>query len=184
MRSIPGMKVFQPCDAVATKAIIKAIAKIDGPCYVRLGRGGVEEVYTEDNFHFELGKGTVLNKGEKVAIIATGMMVQEALKAKEELATLGLNPTIVDMHTIKPLDEELIVELAKSHDVLITCEEHSVLGGLGSAVAEVVVKKAPLRVEMIGIEDTFGESGTPAELLEKYNLNAKAIVERIKKVIA
>lgn len=179
MRSIPGMHVFQPCDANQTKAIIKAVAEIDGPCYVRLGRGGVEEVYGED-YKFEVGKGNVLNKGSKVAIVATGMMVQEVLAAKAELEAAGINATIVDMPTIKPMDEALIVELAKTHDVIVTCEEHSVIGGLGSAVAEVVVKNAPVKVEMIGIEDTFGESGTPAALLDKYGLDAKAIVARVK----
>ena len=182
MRSIPNMKVFQPCDAAETKAIIKAIAEIDGPCYVRLGRGGVEDVFDE-SYTFEMGKGIVLNKGSKVAVIASGMMVQEALKAKEELAKEGINPTIVNIHTIKPIDEELIVELAKSHDVLITCEEHNVIGGLGSAVAEVVVKKAPVRMEMIGMQDTFGESGTPAELCAKYGLDAATIVKKVKEVL-
>lgn len=180
MRSIPGMHVFQPCDAAETKAIIKAVAEIDGPCYVRLGRGAVEEVYTEESMNFEVGKGIVLNQGSKVAIVATGMMVQEAMAAKAELEAAGINPTIVDMHTIKPIDEALIEELAKTHELIVTCEEHSVIGGLGSAVAEVVVKKAPVRVEMIGVEDTFGESGTPADLLEKYGLNAKAIAQRVK----
>ncbi len=182
MRSIPNMKVFQPCDAAETKAIIKAIAEIDGPCYVRLGRGGVEDVFDE-SYTFEMGKGIVLNKGSKVAVVASGMMVQEALKAKEELAKEGINPTIVNIHTIKPIDEELIVELAKSHDVLITCEEHNVIGGLGSAVAEVVVKKAPVRMEMIGMQDTFGESGTPAELCAKYGLDAATIVKKVKEVL-
>lgn len=180
MRGIPGMQVFQPCDATEAAAIVKAVAKIDGPCYVRLGRGAVEEVYSKENFEFTIGKGIVLNKGSKVALLATGLMVQEALLAKEELLKEGINPTIVDIHTIKPIDEELIVELAKTHDLLITCEEHSVIGGLGSAVAEVVVKKAPVRMEMIGMQDTFGESGTPSDLLEKYSLNAKAIVEKVK----
>ena len=160
MRAIPGMKVFQPCDAAETKAIIKGIAEIDGPCYVRLGRGGVEDVFDE-NYKFEMGKGVVLKKGSKVALIATGMMVQEALKASEEL----------------------IVELAKSHDVLITCEEHNVVGGLGSAVAEVAVKRAPVKMAMVGVQDTFGESGTPKALCEKYGLDAAAIVKKVKEVL-
>lgn len=182
MREIPQMKVIQPCDAIETKAIIKAIAQIDGPCYVRLGRSGVESV-NDENYHFEMGKGVVLEQGEKVAIIASGMMVQEALKASEQLKGEGIQPTVVNIHTIKPIDEELIVQLAQSHDVLITCEEHSVIGGLGSAVAEVVVKKAPVRMEMIGLQDCFGESGTPQELLEKYGLNAQAIVQKVKENI-
>ncbi len=182
MRAIPNMKVFQPCDATETKAIVKAVAEIDGPCYVRLGRGGVDDVYTED-YTFEMGKGVVLNKGSRVALITSGMTVQEALKAKEELVKEGINPTIVNIHTIKPIDEELIVELAKSHEVLITCEEQTVMGGLGSAVAEVVVKKAPVRMAMMGMQDTFGESGTPAELCAKYGIDAAAIVKKVKEVL-
>ncbi|WP_022938502.1 transketolase family protein, partial [Dielma fastidiosa] len=182
MRAIPGMKVFQPCDAAETKAIIKGIAEIDGPCYVRLGRGGVEDVFDE-NYKFEMGKGVVLKKGSKVALIATGMMVQEALKASEELSKEGIEPTVVNIHTIKPIDEELIVELAKSHDVLITCEEHNVVGGLGSAVAEVAVKQAPVKMAMVGVQDTFGESGTPKALCEKYGLDAAAIVKKVKEVL-
>lgn len=182
MRAIPGMKVFQPCDAAETKAIIKGIAEIDGPCYVRLGRGGVEDVFDE-SYKFEMGKGVVLNKGSKVALIATGMMVQEAMKAREELLKEGIDPTVVNIHTIKPIDEELITELAKTHDVLITCEEHNVVGGLGSAVSEVVVKNAPVKMAMIGVQDVFGESGTPKALCEKYGLDAATIVKKVKEVL-
>ena len=182
MRVIPGMKVFQPCDAKETREIIKAIAEVEGPCYVRLGRSGVDDV-NDENYQFELGKGVVLHEGKDVAIIATGMMVQEALKAKEELKEAGIEPTIVNIHTIKPIDEELIEKLAKTHKVLITCEEHSVIGGLGGAVAEVTARTCPARIEMIGVQDTFGESGTPQALLEKYGLNAKAIAEKVKEVL-
>ena len=182
MRVIPGMKVFQPCDAKETREIIKAIAEVEGPCYVRLGRSGVDDV-NDENYQFELGKGVVLHEGKDVAIIATGMMVQEALKAKEELKEAGIEPTIVNIHTIKPIDEELIEKLAKTHKVLITCEEHSVIGGLGGAVAEVTARTCPARIEMIGVQDTFGESGTPQALLEKYGLNAKAIAKKVKEVL-
>ncbi len=182
MRVIPGMKVFQPCDAKETREMIKAIAEVEGPCYVRLGRSGVDDV-NDENYQFELGKGVVLHEGKDVAIIATGMMVQEALKAKEELKEAGIEPTIVNIHTIKPIDEELIEKLAKTHKVLITCEEHSVIGGLGGAVAEVTARTCPARIEMIGVQDTFGESGTPQALLEKYGLNAKAIAEKVKEVL-
>ena len=167
MRSIPNMKVFVPCDQYQAKAIVKAVADIAGPCYVRLGRGAVEDVYDE-NYKFELGKGKVLREGQKVALVATGMMVQEALKA------------VVDMPCIKPIDEELIEKIAKSHEIIITCEEHNVYGGLGSAVSEVTSKKSPVRMEMMGMQDTFGESGTPNELLAKYGLNADHIVEMVK----
>lgn len=181
MRALPNMTVIQPCDGEETKQVIKAIANVDGPVYVRLGRSGVDDVHTSD-YKFELGKGEVVREGKEVAIIATGMMVQETLKACEELKAEGIEPTVVNMHTIKPIDEELIVELAKTHKTLITAEEHNVIGGLGSAVAEVLVKKHPARLVMIGVEDTFGESGTPAALLEKYGLNAKAIANKVREV--
>lgn len=177
MRAIPNMKVFQPCDSYETKAIIRAIADIQGPCYVRLGRCSVEDVYDE-NYVFHQGKGSVIQKGIKIAIIATGMMVQEAIKAARELTVI--NPTIINMPSIKPIDSELILETARTHDVIITCEEHSIIGGLGSAVADVLAPYYNLsRQIMIGIEDTFGESGKPMELLEKYGIDAT----RIKKVV-
>lgn len=182
MRSIPNMKVFVPCDQYQAKAIVKAAADIAGPCYVRLGRGAVEDVYDE-SYKFELGKGKVLRKGKKVALVATGMMVQEALKAAEILAKDDILVTVVDMPCIKPIDEELIEEIAKFHEIIITCEEHNVYGGLGSAVSEVTSKKSPVRMEMIGMQDTFGESGTPNELLAKYGLNADHIVEKVKECL-
>ena len=182
MRSIPNMKVFVPCDQYQAKAIVKAVADIAGPCYVRLGRGAVEDVYDE-NYKFELGKGKVLREGQKIALVATGMMVQEALKAAEILAKEDISVTVVDMPCIKPIDEELIEEIAKSHEFIITCEEHNVYGGLGSAVSEVTSKKSPVRMEMMGMQDTFGESGTPNELLAKYGLNADHIVEKVKECL-
>ena len=179
MRSIPNMKVFVPCDQYQAKAIVKAVADIAGPCYVRLGRGAVEDVYDE-NYKFELGKGKVLREGQKVALVATGMMVQEALKAADILSKEGILVTVVDMPCINPIDEELIEKIAKFHEIIITCEEHNVYGGLGSAVSEVTSKKSPVRMEMMGMQDTFGESGTPNELLAKYGLNADHIVEKVK----
>ena len=182
MRSIPNMKVFVPCDQYQAKAIVKAVADIAGPCYVRLGRGAVEDVYDE-NYKFELGKGKVLREGQKVALVATGMMVQEALKAADILSKEGILVTVVDMPCIKPIDEELIEKIAKFHEIIITCEEHNVYGGLGSAVSEVTSKKSPVRMEMMGMQDTFGESGTPNELLAKYGLNADHIVEKVKECL-
>ena len=182
MRSIPNMKVFVPCDQYQAKAIVKAVADIAGPCYVRLGRGAVEDVYDE-NYKFELGKGKVLREGQKIALVATGMMVQEALKAADILAKEDISITVVDMPCIKPIDEELIEKIAKSHEFIITCEEHNVYGGLGSAVSEVTSKKSPVRMEMLGMQDTFGESGTPNELLAKYGLNADHIVEKVKECL-
>lgn len=178
MRTIPNMKVFVPSDQYQTKAIIKAVADIDGPCYVRLGRGAVEDVYDE-NYTFEIGKGNVLKQGEKIALIVTGMMVQEAVKASKILSEQGIEVTVVDMPCIKPIDEELIEKVAKEHELIITCEEHNVYGGLGSAVSEVTSKKSPVHIEMIGMQDTFGESGTPSELLAKYGLDANHVVEKV-----
>ena len=177
MRSIPNMKVFQPCDAQETKQIIEGIAQIEGPCYVRLGRASVEDVYDE-SYQWQLGKGSVLKEGSKVAIVATGMMVQESLKAAQEME--GIEPTIVNISSIKPIDEELIKKLAKDHEVIVTAEEHSVIGGLGSAVAEVLAKEgAGCRLMMIGLNDEFGQSGKPKDLLAHYGLDASGIAKKI-----
>lgn len=178
MRVIPNMQVFQPCDALETEQVIKAVSEIDGPCYVRLGRSGVEDVHTE-GFKFEVGKGEIVKEGKDVAILATGMMVQEALEAAKLLKEKGIEAAVVNFATIKPLDEELICNLAKEFKTLVTCEEHSVIGGFGSAVSEVLCKKCPHQLEMIGINDVFGESGKPAALLDKYGLSAQKIAERI-----
>lgn len=176
MRVIPGMTVIQPCDEEETKQAIRAVANIDGPCYVRLGRGKVESVY-DASYTFAIGKGNVLRKGKKVALVASGMMVQEALQAA---AMLEEAPTVVNISTIKPLDTALIKELAKTHDTIITCEEHSVIGGLGSAVSDVVASSADACVvKHIGVQDTFGESGDAQALFEKYGINAKAIVKAV-----
>ena len=175
MRSIPGMHVFQPCDATETMAMIKAVADIDGPCYVRLGRSGVDDVF-DDSYVFEPGKGIVLRKGSKIAVVATGMMVQEALKAA---AMCECDPTVVNIHTIKPIDETLLIELARTHDVILTCEEHSVINGLGSAVCEVLAPYCLCKVERLGIRDVFGESGKPKALLRKYGLDAEAICAKL-----
>ncbi|MGX8833791.1 transketolase family protein [Amedibacillus sp. YH-ame6] len=179
MRSIPGMVVVSPADGVSTTAAIKSVAAYEGPCYVRLGRMAVEDVYNADSVDFQIGKGNVLREGKNVAIIANGIMVEAALAAYDQLKEKGYEPTVVDMHTIKPIDEELLVKLAATHDLFVTCEEHSVIGGLGSAVAEVLSKKAPRKIAMVGIQDTFGESGTPASLLEKYGLTANDIVKAV-----
>lgn len=175
MRVMPEMKVFQPCDEQSTKAIIQAIADIDGPCYVRLGRCAVESVYQD--YTFALGKGHVLRKGKHIALIASGLMVQEALKAADMLEE---DVTVIDIDCIKPIDQALIIETAKTHEVIYTLEEHNVMAGLGSAVAEVLAPEAiPCRQIMIGVQDRFGESGTPDELLKAYGLDANSIVEKI-----
>lgn len=180
MRGIPNMVVVCPADANETDAVIRAVYEYDGPCYVRLGRSAVEEVYPNDHVPFTLGKGNILHKGSKVALIACGIMVESALAAQKELLKEGINATVVDMHTIKPIDKDLIVELTKTHDLIVTCEEHSVIGGLGSAVSEVLSQYAPCRQVMVGIKDVFGESGTPQALLEKYGLTKKDIVKAVK----
>jgi transketolase len=179
MRSIPNMKVLQPCDDIETEAMIKAIKDLDGPVYVRLGRMGVERIHDE-SYQFHLGKGEILQSGRKVAILATGMMVQQALKAAELLETKSvIKPTVVNFASIKPLDEDLLLTIAKTHDLLVTCEEANVLGGFGSAVCEVLSEKHPIKIVRIGINDTFGESGKPDALIEKYGLSAKAIADTV-----
>lgn len=183
MRSVPNMVVINPADDIETEAAIKAVAEMEGPCYVRLGRMAVSRVNDETNYNFVIGKGITLAEGNDVAIIATGIMVEAALEAKEELAKEGINTRVINIHTIKPIDEELIIKAAKETGVIVTAEEHSVIGGLGSAVAEVVSENCPVPVLRVGVKDTFGESGKPNELLEKYGLTTSDIVNKVKEVI-
>ena len=183
MRSVPNMVVINPADDIETEAAIKAVAEMEGPCYVRLGRMAVSRVNDETNYNFVIGKGITLAEGNDVAIIATGIMVEAALEAKEELAKEGINARVINIHTIKPIDEELIIKAAKETGVIVTAEEHSIIGGLGSAVAEVVSEKCPVPVLRVGVKDTFGESGKPNELLEKYGLTTSDIVNKVKEVI-
>ena len=181
MRSVPNMTVLSPSDGPETEAAIRAAAEYVGPVYVRLGRLAVDTVNDFEGYKFEIGKAIKLSEGKDIAIIATGLMVQEALKAKELLASEGYNPTVVNMHTIKPIDKDMIIELAKTHDLIVTAEEHNVLGGLGSAVAEVLAVNHPTKMLMVGIEDTFGESGKPQDLLDKYGISADNIAKTILK---
>lgn len=183
MRSVPNMVVINPADDIETEAAIKAVAEMEGPCYVRLGRMAVSRVNDETNYNFVIGKGITLAEGNDVAIIATGIMVEAALEAKEELAKEGINARVINIHTIKPIDEELIIKAAKETGVIVTAEEHSIIGGLGSAVAEVVSEKCPVPVLRVGVKDTFGESGKPNELLEKYGLTSNDIVNKVKKAL-
>lgn len=183
MRAVPNMKVLQPCDERETMAAIEAVSKIDGPCYVRLGRLAVEDVYTDDNFHFEFGKGNILVEGKDVVIIASGYMVQQTMGSLDALKEKGITPTVIDMHTIKPIDKELILETCKDAKLVVTCEEHTIMGGLGSAVSEVLSTNMPRKMLMIGLNDTFGESGTPAALMEAYGLDSKAIAKKISKAM-
>ncbi|MBF1328855.1 MAG: transketolase family protein, partial [Mogibacterium diversum] len=161
MREIPGMLVVNPADAVSAKKLLNEVVDTDGPAYVRLGRSGVPVIYDE-NSDIKVGTANTVREGSDVTIIATGIMVADAIEAAEELAKEGVYARVIDMHTIKPIDETAIINAARENGPIVTAEEHSVIGGLGSAVAEVVVKNKPVRVEMVGQKDTFGESGKPA----------------------
>lgn len=182
MRSVPNMVVLNPADGPsAKKAIIKA-AEYEGPVYIRLGRSKVPVVYSDD-FNFEIGKGNLLEDGSDITIIATGIMVSMALEAREALSNEGINARVIDMSTIKPIDEEIIIKAAKETGAIVTCEEHNIIGGLGSAVAEVVSENYPVYMERVGVNDTFGESGKGDDLLIKYKLTSDNIVDTCKRVI-
>ena len=184
MRTIPGMTVVNPSDGPSAKALLAQVIDMDGPAYVRLGRAAVPNFYDEEMAaEIKLGKGNCLREGKDVAIIATGIMVNEAMIAAEELAAEGIDARVIDIHTIKPLDEEIIVKAASETGAIVTAEEHSVIGGLGSAVAEVVVKQCPVKVAMVGQQDTFGESGKPDELKAKYGMTAADIVKAVRGVV-
>ena len=182
MRSIPNMTVVVPADGIETEKVILEAAKYNGPMYVRLGRSAVPTLFGED-YKFEIGKGTVVRDGNDATIIACGMMVNEAIIAHEELKAEGINVRVINMSTIKPIDGELIVKAAKETKAIVTAEEHSIIGGLGSAVSEVVSEECPVIVKKVGVKDVFGESGTPAELLEKYGLTAKHIAESVREAL-
>jgi len=182
MRAIPNMTVVVPADGIETEKVVLEAAKFNGPMYVRLGRSGVPTLFNED-YKFEIGKGTVLREGNDATIIACGIMVNEAVIAHEELKSEGINVRVINMSTIKPIDKELIIKAAKETKSIITAEEHSVIGGLGSAVSEVVSEECPVIVKKVGVNDVFGESGTPAELLEKHGLTAKNLVKIVKETL-
>lgn len=181
MRSIPGMIVINPSDGISAKKLIEQVAEVKGPAYVRLGRLGIPLLYQEDT-DFEIGKAVTLREGSDFTIIATGIMVNEAVAAADALSAQGLSIRVLDMHTIKPIDEDAIIRAAVETKGIVTAEEHTVIGGLGSAVAEVVVKKHPSPIEFVGINDVFGQSGKPAELLKEYNLTSSDIVTAVEKL--
>lgn len=183
MRSIPNMTVINPADDIETQAAIKAIADYQGPCYVRLGRMAVANVNDENNYKFEIGKGVKLADGKDITIIATGIMVEAALEAKKILAEDGIEVGVINIHTLKPIDKDIIINAAKETGAIVTAEEHSIIGGLGSAVMEVVSENYPVPVLRVGVKDVFGESGKPQELLEKYGLTAKDIANKVKEAI-
>ncbi|MBU5315862.1 transketolase family protein [Clostridium bornimense] len=183
MRSIPGMTVISPSDGIEAEAAIKAVSEFNGPCYVRLGRMPVNTVNDFEGYKFEIGKGVQLKEGKDATIIANGIMVDAALEAKEILLGEGIDVSVINIHTLKPIDEEIIVKAAKETGAIVTAEEHNIIGGLGSAVSEVVSENYPVPVLRVGIKDVFGESGKPADLLEKYGLTANEIVKTVKKAM-
>lgn len=184
MRSIPGMTVMQPADAVEARAMVEAAINYVGPCYMRFGRFAVPVLFDQDTYKFEWGKGRVLADGKDVTIVATGLMVEQALAARDLLAAENISARVVNIHTIKPLDEELILKCAADTGCIVTAEEHNFIGGLGSAVCECVSGNHPVPVKRVGVEDQFGRSGKVPPLLEMYGLTANNIVAKAKEAIA
>jgi transketolase len=179
MRAIPGMVVINPSDDIEAKAAVKAAYEYVGPVYLRFGRLAVPVLNDGPDYHFEIGKGVTLRDGKDCTIIATGLCVSESLEAAERLAAEGIDAQVINIHTIKPLDEELVVAAAKKTGRIFTVEEHSIIGGLGAAVSECLSEKQPTKVTRIGVNDVFGESGPAKELIHKYKLDADGICERI-----
>ena len=184
MRTIPGMTVIAPCDDVEAKAAVRAAYELDGPVYMRFGRLAVPVVNDAEDFEFEIGKGIVMREGTDVTIVACGLMVQSAHEAAERLATDGISAEVIDMHTIKPIDADLIVESAKKTGRVVTCEEHSVIGGLGSAVCDVLAERLPVPVRKLGVNDVFGESGPAVDLLHRYGLDADGVEAFVREFMA
>ncbi|RQN12836.1 transketolase family protein [Clostridium butyricum] len=182
MCSLPNMTVIVPADHREAMEATKAAAMMEGPVYLRFGRCNTEDIF-DDSYKFEIGKGTEIKKGDDAAIIATGMMVQKAIEAAKYLESEGIHVRVINISTIKPIDKEIIIKAAKETKGIVTAEEHSIIGGLGSMVSSIVCDKYPCKVKMIGIEDKFGESGTPDELMEKFKLTSDAISESIKEII-
>ncbi|MBQ2113554.1 MAG: transketolase family protein [Selenomonadales bacterium] len=183
MRALPNMTVLVPADAAEAKAVVRWAAEYNGPVYIRLGRSGVPDVFDE-TYEFKFGKAVTLKEGKDVTLIGMGIMTSAALEAAEMLAEEGISATVLNMPTIKPIDEDAIVAAANATGAIVTCEEHNIIGGLGSAVAEVLAEKASARLVRVGVKDTFGESGKPADLLKKYGLTAADIVAAAKQAIA
>ena len=184
MRTIPGMTVIVPSDDVEARAAVKAVLDYDGPCYLRFGRLPVPVINDHSDYKFEIGKGIVLREGKDVTLVASGLEVAETLAAADQLAAEGIDAKVINIHTIKPLDEELILASAKETGKVVTIEEHSVIGGLGSAVCDVLSEKLPTQVLKIGVNDTFGESGPAKELIKKYGLDSEGIFNKVKAFMA
>ena len=184
MRALPNMTVICPCDGLEANRAIKAAIEYNGPVYIRLGRAAVEDVFDAETYNFELGKGIQVKDGKDVTLVATGVMVQESLKAAEMLKEEGIDARVINIHTIKPIDKDILVKASNETGAIVTAEEHNISGGLGSAVAEVICQNAPCPIKMVAVNEKFGTSGSPAELLEKYGLTAKDIVAKAKEAIA
>ena len=182
MRTIPGMTVINPSDGVSAKKLLEQAVEMYGPCYVRLGRAAVP-VFYDESADITLGRANTIREGKDVTVIATGIMVNEAFIAAEKLAEEGIDVRVIDIHTIKPIDSDAIIKAAEETKAIVTAEEHSIVGGLGSAVAEVVVKSAPVRMAMVGQQDTYGESGKPDQLKEKYGMTSADIINAVKSVL-
>ena len=183
MRAIPGMVVINPSDAVEARAAVQAAIEYVGPVYLRFGRAAVPIINDREDYHFEIGKGELLREGSDVTIVATGICVSSALEAAEKLAADGISAEVINIHTIKPLDTELIVKSAKKTGKVVTAEEHTIIGGLGGAVCEALSEKTPTPVLRIGINDVFGESGTAAQLVAKYGLDGEGIYTKVKEFV-
>ncbi|MDD2402874.1 MAG: transketolase family protein [Clostridia bacterium] len=183
MRSLPNMMVIVPADGVEAEKAVIAAAQYNGAVYIRMGRSAVPVIYQQD-YDFTIGKASVLKEGQDVSVLACGIIIAESLKAAEELAQEGISVKVINVATIKPIDKEAIVKAAQETGAIVTVEEHSIIGGLGSAVAEVLVENEPVPMERVGVMDIFGESGKPQALLEKYGLTAKEVVSAVKKVLA
>jgi len=182
MKMLPGMTVINPCDYNQTKAATIAIAEHEGPVYLRFGRP-VIPVFTPEDQKFEIGKAWMVNEGADVSIFATGHLVWEAILAGEKLAEEGINAEIINIHTIKPIDKEAILKSVRKTGCVVSCEEHNRLGGLGDSIAQILAKELPTPMEYVAVDDSFGESGTPAELMTKYGLDSANIIEAVKKVM-
>ena len=180
MRTIPGMTIINPSDDIEAKAAVKAAYEMEGPVYLRFGRLAVPVINDRPDYKFEIGKGVILRDGSDVALIATGLCVSSALEAADRLSADGISAMVINMHTIKPLDKDLVLKAAKKTGKIVTVEEHSVIGGLGGAVCEVLCDSEPVPVKRIGMNDVFGESGPAAALLEKYGLDGKGVYRAVK----
>ena len=184
MRTIPGMTILNPADAVEARARVKAALDSEGPVYLRFGRAAVPVINDRPDYHFEMGKGVLLKEGNDVTIVATGIMVAAALEAAEKMETEGVSAEVINIHTIKPLDKDLIIKSARKTGKVVTAEEHTIIGGLGGAVCEALCEDYPVPVCRIGINDVFGESGSAGALLVKYGLDGDGVYRRVKEFLA